>query len=143
MWMSQNISLERQYSRRGIWCANLLYGQFMKSRILYNPFCLVCVPVNTGQYILGVNSTSFERYGPQMDVKTTNCAYWLMVNLWNPEILCKPFCFISCLVLESVIELWNKRIVYRQYFKRLVLHGAERDLLFKKVKKDGGVVENP
>ena len=33
-------------------------------------------PVNTRRY-LDVDSTSFERYGRQMDFKTTLCVYWV------------------------------------------------------------------
>ena len=36
-------------------------------------------PDNTRRY-LDVNPTSFERYGRQMDVKTTLCAYWERSN---------------------------------------------------------------
>ena len=35
-------------------------------------------PVDTRRY-LDVDLTSFERYGRQMDVKTSLCAYWKVV----------------------------------------------------------------
>ena len=43
------------------------------------------IPVSTRRY-LDVDSTVFERYGRQMDVKTTLCGYWVK-NLLTQNVI--------------------------------------------------------
>ena len=53
-------------------CAAVL--MMLRRSLLRMSLCSI-LPVNTGRYLY-VDSMSFERYGRQIDVKTTSCAYW-------------------------------------------------------------------